>query len=83
MSPDGKFLARPVPDVPGLWVASGCNGSGFSSSPALGEALAEWITAGQPPDGLAALAPSRFGRGCLIRCWSSEVAGSTRTTTTR
>ncbi len=62
MSPDGKFLAGPVPDVPGLWVASGCNGSGFSSSPALGEALAEWITAGQPPDGLAALAPSRFGR---------------------
>ena len=46
MSPDGRFLAGPVPEVPGLWVASGCNGSGFSSSPALGEALAGWITAG-------------------------------------
>ena len=34
MSPDGRFLAGPVPEVPGLWVASGCNGSGFSSSPA-------------------------------------------------
>ncbi len=62
MSPDGRFLAGPVPEVPGLWVASGCNGSGFSSSPALGEALAAWITAGQPPDGLAGLAPARFGR---------------------
>ena len=61
MSPDGRFLAGPVPDVAGLWVASGCNGSGFSSSPALGEALAAWISTGQPPDGLAGLAPSRFG----------------------
>ena len=62
MSPDGRFLAGPVPEVPGLWVASGCNGSGFSSSPALGEALAEWITTGNAPGGLAGLAPSRFGR---------------------
>ena len=43
MSPDGRFVAGPVPDVPGLWVASGCNGSGFSSSLAIGEALASWI----------------------------------------
>ena len=40
MSPDGRFVIGPVPDAPGLWVASGCNGSGFSSSPAIGEALA-------------------------------------------
>jgi glycine/D-amino acid oxidase-like deaminating enzyme len=61
MSPDGRFVVGPVPDAPGLWVASGCNGSGFSSSPAIGEALAAWITAGDPPDGLAALSPERFG----------------------
>ncbi len=61
MSPDGRFVAGPVPDRPGLWVASGCNGSGFSSSLGLGEALAAWITGGSPPDGLAALAPGRFG----------------------
>ena len=59
MSPDGRFVLGPVPDVPGLWVASGCNGSGFSSSPALGEALAQWI-AGTPGE-VAALAPGRFG----------------------
>jgi glycine/D-amino acid oxidase-like deaminating enzyme len=61
MSPDGRFVAGPVPDMPGLWVASGCNGSGFSSSPALGEALAAWITTGTAPPGVAALSPARFG----------------------
>ena len=59
MSPDGRFVVGPVPDAPGLWVASGCNGSGFSSSPAIGEALARWIT-GDEPAGLAALSPGRF-----------------------
>lgn len=61
MSPDGRFVAGPVPGLAGLWVASGCNGSGFSSSPALGEALAGWITRGEPGPGLACLAPGRFG----------------------
>jgi glycine/D-amino acid oxidase-like deaminating enzyme len=61
MSPDGRCVVGPVPDAPGLWVASGCNGSGFSSSLAIGEALAAWITAGDPPDGLGALSPDRFG----------------------
>jgi glycine/D-amino acid oxidase-like deaminating enzyme len=59
MSPDGRFVVGPVPDAPGLWVASGCNGSGFSSSPAIGEALAGWITGGNPA-GLATLSPDRF-----------------------
>ncbi len=61
MSPDGRFVAGPVPDLPGLWVASGCNGSGFSSALALGEALATWITSGTPPPDLAAFSPARFG----------------------
>ena len=59
MSPDGRLVLGPVPDVPGLWVASGCNGCGFSSSLALGEALAQWI-AGTPGE-VAALGPGRFG----------------------
>jgi len=61
MSPDGRFVAGPVPDLPGLWVASGCNGSGFSSSLAIGEALAAWITSGTPSPGMTALSPGRFG----------------------
>jgi glycine/D-amino acid oxidase-like deaminating enzyme len=61
MTPDGRFLAGPVTDVPGLWVASGCNGSGFSSSLAIGEALAAWICGNPEWLDLGALAPSRFG----------------------
>ena len=61
MSPDGRFVIGPGPDRPGLWVASGCNGSGFSSALALGEALASWITHDSAPAGVDALAPGRFG----------------------
>ena len=61
MSPDGRFVTGPVPELPGLWVASGCNGSGFSSSLAIGEALAAWIGSGRAPGGMEALAPGRFG----------------------
>ena len=61
MSPDGRFAAGPVPDVPGLWTLSGCNGSGFSSSLALGEALAEWIVSDSASSRIADLAPARFG----------------------
>jgi glycine/D-amino acid oxidase-like deaminating enzyme len=61
MSPDGRFVVGQVPDVPGLWVASGCNGSGFSSSLALGEALADLICGRQGAIRIDALAPARFG----------------------
>jgi glycine/D-amino acid oxidase-like deaminating enzyme len=61
MSPDGRFLAGPVPGVGGLWVASGCNGSGFSSSPALGEVLAIAITQNEPLSP-GEFSPARFAR---------------------
>jgi glycine/D-amino acid oxidase-like deaminating enzyme len=60
MSPDGRFVAGPVPGLGGLWVISGCNGSGFSSALGMGEALASWLAAGDAM-GMAALAPGRFG----------------------
>ena len=60
MSPDGRFLPGPVSDVPGLWVASGCNGSGFSSSPAIGEFLATGIADGATTPALAVFSPDRF-----------------------
>jgi glycine/D-amino acid oxidase-like deaminating enzyme len=62
MSPDGRFLAGPVSGVHGLWVASGCNGSGFSSSPALGEMLATGITEDAAPPSPGGFSPGRFGR---------------------
>ncbi len=60
MTPDGRFLAGPAPEVRGLWLATGCNGSGFSSSPAIGQALAEWIVGGEPSIDLGILSPGRF-----------------------
>jgi 4-methylaminobutanoate oxidase (formaldehyde-forming) len=62
MSPDGRFLAGPAADVEGLWIASGCNGSGFSSSLGLGEALAQTLTGRQPYVDLAPFAPGRVAR---------------------
>jgi glycine/D-amino acid oxidase-like deaminating enzyme len=60
MTPDGRFVTGPVPDVPGLWVASGCNGSGFSSSLGIGEALAAWICDRPQRLDITALSPCRF-----------------------
>jgi glycine/D-amino acid oxidase-like deaminating enzyme len=54
MTPDGRFIAGPIPDVPGLWVVSGCNVSGFSFSPAIGEALAARRPGGARTDALRA-----------------------------
>jgi glycine/D-amino acid oxidase-like deaminating enzyme len=61
MTPDGRFVTGPVPDLAGLWVASGCNGSGFSSSLAIGEALADWICGQEQRADISALSPGRFG----------------------
>lgn len=60
MTPDGRFLAGPSPDLAGLWLNTGCNGSGFSFAPAIGEALAGWIIAGEPAVDMATLDPRRF-----------------------
>jgi glycine/D-amino acid oxidase-like deaminating enzyme len=60
MTPDARFLVGPAPGVGGLWLATGCNGSGFSLSAAIGRALAEWIVGGQPELDIAALDPARF-----------------------
>lgn len=60
MTADGKFIAGPMPGIQGLWVVSGCNGSGFSMSTGLGATLAEWIVGGAPEIDLSLLDPGRF-----------------------
>ena len=65
MTTDGTFLVGPTPEVRGFWSATGCNGSGFSLSPAIGQVLAEWITAGTPSIDLSALQPARFAGTAL------------------
>ena len=63
MTADGHFLAGPIPDVRGFWALTGCNGSGFSFSPALGQVLSEWIVDGEPSIDLAEFSPARFRSG--------------------
>jgi glycine/D-amino acid oxidase-like deaminating enzyme len=59
MTADGHFLAGPVAEIHGLWSLTGCNGSGFSFSPALGQVMAEWITDGEPSIELTEFSPAR------------------------
>jgi glycine/D-amino acid oxidase-like deaminating enzyme len=60
MTPDGQLIVGPHPDVRGFWMATGCNGSGFSLSPGIGQVLAEWVVEGKPSIDLASCAPARF-----------------------
>jgi glycine/D-amino acid oxidase-like deaminating enzyme len=57
---DDRYLVGPMPGVPGAWVMSGCCVGGLSVSPALGEAIAEWIVDGTPRLDLSEIAPARF-----------------------
>lgn len=61
MTPDGQHIVGPVPGAEGLFVAAGCNVSGLSISPAIGEQLASWIVDGQPTEDLSSMAITRFG----------------------
>jgi glycine/D-amino acid oxidase-like deaminating enzyme len=57
---DDRYLVGPLPGVPGAWVMSGCCVGGLSVSPALGEAVAEWIADGAPSLDLLDISTTRF-----------------------
>jgi glycine/D-amino acid oxidase-like deaminating enzyme len=63
LTTDDRYLAGPLPGVPGAWVMSGCCVGGLSVSPALGEAMAEWILDGRSALDLSEVSPARFA-GC-------------------
>jgi glycine/D-amino acid oxidase-like deaminating enzyme len=58
---DDRYLVGPLPGVAGAWVMSGCCVGGLSVSPALGEAIAQWIVDGRPSLDCADISPARFG----------------------
>src|SRR5262245_39271295 len=62
---DDRYLVGPLPGVPGAWVMSGCCVGGLSASPALGEAIAEWIVDGAPALDLSEVSTARFAAGGL------------------
>jgi len=58
---DDRYLVGPLPGVSGAWVMGGCCVGGLSVSPALGEAVAEWIVDGAPALDCSDISPARFG----------------------
>src|SRR5881409_260309 len=60
LTTDDRYLVGPLPGVPGAWVMSGCCVGGLSASPALGEAMAEWILDGAPALDLSEISTARF-----------------------
>ena len=48
LTEDGKAILDQHPEIGGLFVFSGDNGSAFKTAPAVGRVLAEWITQGRP-----------------------------------
>lgn len=48
LTEDGKAILDRHPEIDGLFVFSGDNGSAFKTAPAVGRVLAEWIVDGRP-----------------------------------
>ena len=60
-APDGAYLIGPVPQVEGLFAATGCAALGIAGSAAVGRWLADWVTRGDPGEDLSSVDPKRFG----------------------
>jgi glycine/D-amino acid oxidase-like deaminating enzyme len=60
LTTDDRYLVGPLAGVGGAWVMSGCCVGGLSVSPALGEAIAEWIVDGAPALDLSEISTARF-----------------------
>jgi 4-methylaminobutanoate oxidase (formaldehyde-forming) len=60
MTADGRHIVGPAPAAKGFFIASGCNVAGLSISPAIGDAIARWITEGTAPIDLTPLSLERF-----------------------
>ena len=69
MTSDGHHIVGPVPGLKGFFVLSGCNVAGLSISPALGDAVAAWISEGKPPFDLSAMSIARFGPEAQSETW--------------
>lgn len=57
-----RFLIDRHPAHARVLVVSACSGHGFKHSPAIGEAVAQWVTAGEPGIDLGAFAFARVAR---------------------
>ena len=68
-APDGAYLVGPVPQVDGLFAATGCAALGIAGSAAVGRWLADWVARGDPGEDLSSVNPERFGDRATDREW--------------
>jgi sarcosine dehydrogenase len=68
-APDGAYLIGPVPQVEGLFAATGCAALGIAGSAAVGSWLAGWIARGDPGEDLSSVGLERFGEKASDRDW--------------
>jgi sarcosine dehydrogenase len=68
-APDGAYLIGPVPQVDGLFAATGCAALGIAGSAAVGSWLAGWIVRGDPGEDLSSVGLTRFGEKASERTW--------------
>ena len=68
-APDGAYLVGPVPDVEGLFVATGCAALGIAGSAAVGRWLADWVMGRDPREDLSPVSLDRFAEEASDRDW--------------
>ncbi len=68
-APDGAYLVGPVPQVDGLFAATGCAALGIAGSAAVGRWLAGWVARGDPGEDLSSVDLDRFGDRAYDRDW--------------
>jgi len=75
---DGQLIVGPHPSLSGLYVASGCNGSGVSFSGGVGRLVAEMVCGAAPFLPVAAMAPGRRGDFDPYAQWFLDACAATR-----
>ncbi len=73
-APDGQYLIGPVPNVDGLFVATGCAALGIAGSAAVGRWLTSWVLDGQPDEALSEFDLLRFGEKAADRDWVRQTS---------
>ena len=68
-APDGAYLIGPVPQVEGLFAATGCAALGIAGSAAVGSWLANWIAQDDTGEDLSSVGLERFGEKASDRGW--------------
>ncbi|HMA14834.1 MAG TPA: FAD-dependent oxidoreductase [Kiloniellaceae bacterium] len=68
-TPDGNFILGEAPELKNFFVGAGFNAFGIAAGGGAGQALAEWVHAGEPPYDLWPVDIRRFGRPHFDTDW--------------